>query len=171
MGDRIVVMKDGVIQQADTPQTLYDPPKNIFVAGFIGSPQMNFIDAKIIRYGNGFAVAFGPYSIPIPEGRGGEKVFGEYVDKPVVFGIRPEDLHAEPDMLTATNDAALVEVSVELAELMGAEIYVHGTCAGIPVVVRTPSHISVQTKDTLRLTGDTNKIQLFDKETKYAIGL
>ena len=171
MGDRIVVMKDGKIQQADTPQTLYDSPCNLFVAGFIGSPQMNFIDAKITKVGEEYAVVFGSYTIPIHNGRGGKDVFEPYVGKPVVLGIRPEDIHAEPIMLASTDDNAIIDVTVELAELMGAEIYLHGTCSGVPIVVRTPSRVAIKAGDTARLAVDCNKIHLFDPETTRAIGM
>lgn len=170
MGDRIVVMKDGIIQQADTPQKLYDAPCNLFVAGFIGSPQMNFLDATIVRQGNGYGVSFGPYCLPVHEGKGGAAVFDSYVGRPVVLGIRPENLHAEPVMLSATPDSAVVSVEVELAELMGAEIYVHGQCAGTPVVARVPSRMTVRAGDTMQLTVDLNRIHLFDPETTRVIG-
>ena len=170
MGDRIVVMKDGIIQQADTPQKLYDAPCNLFVAGFIGSPQMNFLDATIVRQGDGYGVSFGPYCLPVHEGKGGAEVFDSYVGRPVVLGIRPENLHAEPVMLSATPDSAVVSVEVELAELMGAEIYVHGQCAGTPVVARVPSRMTVRAGDTMQLAVDLNRIHLFDPETTRVIG-
>ncbi|WP_283674840.1 ABC transporter ATP-binding protein [Butyricicoccus sp. Marseille-Q5471] len=168
MGDRIVVMKDGIIQQADTPQNLYDSPCNMFVAGFIGSPQMNFIDTTISQKGDQYFADFGPYSIPIPQGRGGAEVFGSYVGKSVMMGIRPEDLHGEPAFLDASKES-VIEMDVDLAELMGAEIYLYGTCIGTSLTVRTPARIQARTGDKIRLSIDTNKMHLFNKETEQVI--
>ena len=95
MGDRIVVMKGGEIQQADTPQTLYDHPCNLFVAGFIGSPQMNFMDAELGRDADGYKLTFADQSLHFA----GSDALSEYVGKTVVFGIRPENLHTSGESL------------------------------------------------------------------------
>ena len=92
LGTRIVVMKDGVIQQVDTPQNLYDKPDNLFVAGFMGSPQMNFIDCKVIKDGNEVFLSFGSSKITVPDARAKLLIDKGYEDKTVVFGIRPEDV-------------------------------------------------------------------------------
>ena len=97
MGDRIVVMKGGEIQQADTPQTLYDHPCNLFVAGFIGSPQMNFMDAELGRDADGYKLTFADQSLHFA----GSDALSEYVGKTVVFGIRPENLHTSGEKFTA----------------------------------------------------------------------
>ena len=94
MGDRIVVMKGGEIQQADTPQTLYDHPCNLFVAGFIGSPQMNFMDAELGRDADGYKLTFADQSLHFA----GSDALSEYVGKTVVFGIRPENLHTSGEV-------------------------------------------------------------------------
>ncbi len=97
MGTRIVVMKDGFIQQVDTPQNLYGSPCNVFVAGFIGSPQMNFIDAKLVDNGGKYAVEFGNekvYTVELPESKVNDAV-KESVGKEVILGVRPEHLHDE----------------------------------------------------------------------------
>ncbi len=109
MGDRIVVMKDGFIQQVDTPQRLYDLPCNMFVAGFIGSPQMNFIESVILKKDGKFFVEFGTedtkttrgvkYQIPLPESKNKDGILENYVGKEVIMGIRPEDVHDEPRLL------------------------------------------------------------------------
>ena len=116
MGDRIVVMKDGIIQQVDTPQNLYNYPCNKFVAGFIGSPQMNFVNVKVEKDAAGTVLVFGDYRIPVnkPE-------LQAYVGKEVIMGIRPEDIHAEESFLSIS-DASNIEAKVELAEMMGSEI-------------------------------------------------
>ena len=118
MGDRIVVMKGGEIQQADTPQTLYDHPCNLFVAGFIGSPQMNFMDAELGRDADGYKLTFADQSLHFA----GSDALSEYVGKTVVFGIRPENLHTSGEKFTQ-NTAHTLTMHVDIAELMGAEIY------------------------------------------------
>ena len=123
MGDRIVVMKGGEIQQADTPQTLYDHPCNLFVAGFIGSPQMNFMDAELGRDADGYKLTFADQSLHFA----GSDALSEYVGKTVVFGIRPENLHTSGEKFTQ-NAAHTLTMHVDIAELMGAEIYAHCTC-------------------------------------------
>ena len=132
MGDRIVVMKGGEIQQADTPQTLYDHPCNLFVAGFIGSPQMNFMDAELGRDADGYKLTFADQSLHFA----GSDALSEYVGKTVVFGIRPENLHTSGEKFTQ-NAAHTLTMHVDIAELMGAEIYAHCTCDG--TCVRRPA--------------------------------
>lgn len=169
MGDRIVVMKDGVIQQADTPQMLYDHPCNMFVAGFIGSPQMNFMDAVLEKSAEGYQLQLGESRIPIPLGRGGDSQYAAYVGKTVVLGVRPEHFHAEPAFLEASADS-VIELEVELAEMMGSEVYLYGTaCGGKQITVRTPSRVQARTGSRIRLAIDTNKMHLFEKESECAI--
>lgn len=163
MGDRIVVMKDGVIQQYDTPQTLYNYPCNKFVAGFIGSPQMNFINAEVKKKGDAYALAFDRYEIPVQKPE-----LEAYVGKEVILGIRPEDIHAEEAFLAISADSN-VEAKVDLAEMMGSEIYLYFQCAGQKVVARVPSRTAIQADDVAKLAFDTNKIHIFDAETENII--
>lgn len=168
MGDRIVVMKDGEIQQVDTPQNLYDSPCNMFVAGFIGSPQMNFIDVVVKQTAGGYAVSFGPYDVPIQPGKAEGSRLADYVGKTVVMGVRPEDLHTEPAFLDASPES-VIDFHVDIAELMGAEVYLYGDSAGVSLTVRAPSRVKAESGDTIRLAVDAYKIHLFDKETERAI--
>jgi multiple sugar transport system ATP-binding protein len=163
MGDRIVVMKDGVIQQNDTPQNLYDFPCNLFVAGFIGSPQMNFLDAVIRESGGGYVAEVCGNNIQLPARMDKEKL-GAYVGKTVVLGIRPEDIAAVG--LDQPHD---LEAGIEIAELMGAEINLHLDCQGNKIVVRAESTYTGREGDTGALKLDTNKIHLFNKESELAI--
>ena len=165
MGDRIVVMKDGVIQQNDAPQVLYDYPCNLFVAGFIGSPQMNFLDTVIAKEGDGYVAQVCGTAVALPA-RMNEAV-APYVGKTVVLGIRPEDVIAAdagqpagPESLTST---------VEIAELMGSEISLHVDCQGNRMVIRTEPTFKGREGDTAILTFKNEKIHLFDKETEQAI--
>lgn len=168
MGDRIVVMKDGIIQQVDTPQNLYDTPCNLFVAGFIGSPQMNFINVTVGGQAGAYTVSFGSYTIPVHAGKDTDKALETYIGKNVVMGIRPEDLHSEPVFLEMSPES-IISFNVDIAELMGAEVYLYGESSGQPITVRAPSRLHVQSGDTVRLAIDCNKMHLFDKETEQAI--
>ena len=121
LGTRIVVLKDGIIQQVDTPQNLYNKPNNLFVAGFIGSPQMNFIDANVVKNGSEVDIQFGDYSFKLPENKTKALIDGGYVGKEVIIGIRPEDIHDE-DIFLSTSNESIVDAEVEITELLGAEI-------------------------------------------------
>ena len=107
MGTRIVVMKDGYIQQVDTPQALYERPYNMFVAGFIGSPQMNFITAKVERRGDEIHLLFGKDDIRLPEGKAKKLEGTDYIGREVIMGIRPENLHDEPGILEQFADSVV----------------------------------------------------------------
>ena len=163
MGDRIVVMKDGVIQQVDTPQNLYNNPCNKFVAGFIGSPQMNFLEAAVEKEGEEFALVFGEHRIHVrkPE-------LASYVGRKVIFGIRPEDIHAEESFLSMS-EGSNIQAKVNLAEMMGFEIYLYLTCSGQRIVARVPSRTGIRADDEVRLALDTNKIHIFHSETEEVI--
>lgn len=168
MGDRICVMKDGVIQQYDTPQNLYSHPCNLFVAGFIGSPQMNFIDATVIRSQDGFALEFGGFCIPIPQGKIANVDLNGYVNKTVVLGLRPEDLHMEEAFLEMSKES-VISAEVEIAEMMGAEIYLYLQCQGQRMIARVPSRTRAASGDQIQIAIDRNKMHLFDKETEQVI--
>ena len=136
MGDRIVVMKDGYIQQIDTPTNLYNDPVNQFVAGFIGSPQMNFIDAKLLKVDGKYVVEFGSedtkttrgvkYQVTVPESKVDPEVLEPLVDQEVVLGVRPECIHDEPAFL-AQATTGVINTTVEVTEMMGAETYLYST--------------------------------------------
>ena len=178
MGDRIVVMKDGFIQQVDTPQHLYDLPCNMFVAGFIGSPQMNFIESKLLKKGNDFFVEFGSedtkttrgkkYQIPLPASKNAKGVLDEYVDKEVMMGIRPEDVHDEPRYLEQLTDC-MVKADVEVTELMGAETYLYLNVEGFSYTARVEPTSTARPGDNVDIVLDNSKIHLFDKETERTI--
>ena len=164
MGDRIVVMKDGIIQQNDAPQVLYDTPCNLFVAGFIGSPQMNFLDAVITAKGSGYTAKLpGGEEVALPA-RMNKEVLGAYEGKTVVLGIRPEDVEA----VTAGEPHDL-DARIEIAELMGAEINLHLDYKGVRIVARTGSTYPGREGATGSLRFKQDKIHLFDKETEKAI--
>ena len=175
MGDRIVVMKDGFIQQVDTPQNLYEKPCNMFVAGFMGSPQMNFIDAQLNFKDGGVYVKFGGtkengkfYEIKLPEGKAKSEDLKDYDGKNVVLGIRPENIRDEEVFLSANADY-VVDAHVEVTELMGAETYLYLEIEGVPVVARVSPRNTAKNGDDIKLAFDVNRIHLFDKETEKVI--
>ncbi len=168
MGDRIVVMKDGFIQQVDTPQNLYDYPCNIFVAGFIGSPQMNFLPAVLQKQGGQFAAMFGDTPIVLPEGKGDPEKLAHYIGREVVLGVRPENLHDQAVYMDLPTTSVL-HARVDLAELMGSEIYLYADCQGAKLVARVPPRSRTKDGDLIDLAVDCTKIHLFDKETEETI--
>lgn len=167
MGDRIVVMKDGFIQQVDTPQNLYDLPVNEFVAGFMGSPQMNFIDATLVKEGADYYVTFGAAKIKVPANKANAEI-ANYVGKEIVFGIRPEDVHDEPEFIEKHPEARAT-ADVEVTELMGAETYLYLNCEGNALTARVEPTSTAKTGDKTTIALDMNKMHLFDKETEKTI--
>lgn len=166
MGDRIAVIKDGIIQQIDTPQNLYDHPGNLFVGGFIGSPQMNLIEATIKKIEDSYCAVFGETKIMIPEQVMSADVCASYEGKPVVLGIRPEfisEASSQPDKNT------LITGDVDLAESMGAEKYVYFVCEDCPCIAKVPGSSSIQSGDRISFAVDCAMIHVFDQETGLTI--
>ncbi len=168
MGDRIVVMKDGFIQQVDNPQALYEKPCNIFVAGFIGSPQMNFIDATVEVKGEKAVIKFGTFEIEVPESKIKASKIKDYNGKAVTLGVRPENLYDDAEHLSAATTGVL-ECHVEVTEMMGAETYLYLTCDGAPITARVDPKTTARVGDTIKVAVDINKIHVFDKDTEQAI--
>ncbi|KGG80247.1 sugar ABC transporter ATP-binding protein [Caloranaerobacter azorensis H53214] len=169
MGDRIVVMKDGVIQQAATPQEVYEKPANMFVAGFIGSPQMNFIDVVIEGDDvNNCNLVFGNVKIRLPEGKAKIVKQKGYFGKKVIMGIRPEDLHDEKVFIEASRDS-VVKAKVEVTEMMGSETYLYINIEGNNAIARVDSRSKARIGDIIELALDKNRIHLFDKDTEVSI--
>ncbi|EMT46804.1 MULTISPECIES: ABC transporter ATP-binding protein [Anoxybacillus] len=164
MATRLVVMKDGVIQQVGTPKEVYEKPENIFVGGFIGSPAMNFLRG-VLQDG---VFAIGDVKIAVPEGK--MKVLREqgYVGKEVILGIRPEDFHDEPVFLEASQNTK-VRAHVEVAELLGAEIMVYSQISGQEFVARVDARTDVKAGQTIDLALDMNKAHFFDVNTELRI--
>jgi multiple sugar transport system ATP-binding protein len=168
MGTRIVVMKDGLIQQVDTPQHIYDHPTNIFVAGFIGSPQMNFMDAKVEEKNGKVALVFGDDTVVLPEDKAVAVRKGGYIGKDVIMGIRPEDLDDSAEFI-AKHPESIVSATVEVTELMGAETYIYLAKGKSNIIARVNGSSKAQVGDVLKLALDTSKIHVFDKETENTV--
>ena len=168
LGSRIVVMKDGIVQQVDTPTNLYDTPGNLFVAGFIGSPQMNFIDATVVKEGADLYLAYGKGHKVLVTPEKAAKL-GAYVGKEVIFGIRPEDVFSAAKYADA-NANNTVEANVRVFEMLGAEVFIYLTVDDtIDVTCREHPSVKVKNGEALKIAFDLNKIHVFDKATEMVI--
>ena len=187
MATRIVVMKDGLIQQVDTPQNLYDNPVNIFVAGFIGTPQMNFINGTLTQEKGSKDVYFNfdGNSLKLPAEKAANEALQEYIGKEVVAGLRPECIHDAPMQLEVFKDSC-IDVDVDVTELMGAEIYLYlnsydrtpkeGMSSGKEItedptrlIARVSSRSTSRAGDQIRVALDVSRIHIFDKDTERCI--
>lgn len=170
LGTRIVVMKDGLIQQVDSPQNLYDKPQNLFVAGFMGSPQMNFADATVVKEGSDVFVEFGEnHKLKLPEGKAKKVVDAGYVDKEVIIGIRPEDLHDE-EMFINNYPDAVIDATVRVYELLGAEVFLYFTIDDVlDITARVNPRTTARPDDVVKIAFDMSKVHVFDKDTEQVI--
>jgi len=168
MGTRIVVMKDGFVQQIDTPQALYDRPCNVFVAGFMGSPQMNFADVRVEKRGEEIHLLFGKEDIKLPEGKAKKLEGTDYIGKEVVMGIRPEAIHDEAVFIEQMGDSVM-DGKVDVVEMLGSETHLNLIISDITFTAKVNSRTKARAGDTIKIAFDTNKIHLFDKETERVI--
>ena len=168
MGTRIVVMKDGFIQQVASPQTLYERPVNLFVAGFIGSPQMNFINVTVEKRGEGIYLVFGEHSLKLPEGQAKKITAENYIGKEVIMGIRPEHIHDEAVYLESMPES-VTTANVEVIEMLGSETLLYLFIDEVSITARVNPRTTARTGDTIKVAFDTNRIHLFDKDTEKVI--
>ncbi|MCL2125926.1 MAG: sn-glycerol-3-phosphate ABC transporter ATP-binding protein UgpC [Oscillospiraceae bacterium] len=163
MGDRIVVLNAGLVQQVDTPQKLYDCPNNVFVAGFIGSPQMNFIDATLKKDGGGYVLGINGDSLRIPADKVMDAL-AQYDGRSVKLGIRPENINDDADYVAAHSDSAISAV-VEVSELMGSEVYLYLRYGDNMLTARVAPTTKSKIGDNIKVSLDMNKLHLFDIES------
>ena len=168
LGTRIVVMNAGIVQQVDTPQALYETPNNLFVAGFIGSPQMNFLDAKCTVKGDAVELDLGESTITLTGDKAKKLIDGGYDGKTVVMGIRPEDVYDDEETVAANADT-VIESTVRVYELLGAEVYLYFDYAGANFTARVKPNTTARTGDQIKVALEPSKIHVFDKETEMAI--
>ena len=166
MATRIAVMNKGKLQQIDTPQALYDKPANMFVAGFIGSPAMNFFPAKLRKDGDKIMVDTGVFAVAIPSERA--KPYYPYVDRNVFFGIRPEDIH-NPEFVPPEIHASLVEATVDVTELMGNEIFLYLMAGSSNFIARVDPRTRFKIGEKVQVVFNMNNFHIFDPETELAI--
>lgn len=166
MGTRIAVLRDGLLQQLDTPQQVYDHPSNMFVAGFIGSPSMNFVEAKITGSADEIWVDAGSFKVKVPEQH--RKALAPRLDTEVFFGIRPEDLfdpkYAPPDM---TEDSEF-KAAVDVTELLGSLIYLYVIIGDHQMVAVVDPRTDFKTGDEVQMMMDMNKMHIFDRHSQEA---
>ncbi|HTP01321.1 MAG TPA: sn-glycerol-3-phosphate ABC transporter ATP-binding protein UgpC [Anaerolineales bacterium] len=165
MATRIAVINRGKLQQLDTPQNLYNFPANLFVAGFIGSPAMNFFPAKLRKNGKLIADA-GEFQVPLPDSK--VKEFEPYVNKDIIFGIRPEDVH-DVDFVPSNIQAAKVGARVDVTELMGNEILLYLLTGKNTFVARVDPRSKMRVGDQVQVAFDMDKFHVFDAATEKAI--
>ncbi len=168
MGTRIAVMRDGVLQQIDSPKSLYDKPTNMFVAGFIGSPAMNFFEARLNR-GNGTLMveAGDAFALPVPKDKA--EALGSYVGKDIYFGVRPEDVHDEHFVPRGVNEDAKIQVHASVVEVMGSEIFAYVERGNKEFIGRFDPRSQVRTGDTVDVVVDMDKMHIFDRDSEKAL--
>ena len=166
MGTRIVVMRDGILQQVDTPQTLYNYPSNVFVAGFIGSPAMNFFDATVTGDQDRLYLDTGGFRVAVPS----ERAAGlrPYLGREVIFGIRPEDVH-DPSYAAPGINGAPVEANVDVTELMGNEVFLYLLAGSKSFIARVDPRTSYRVGNQARVLFNMDNMHVFDRETEQAI--
>ncbi|MCR5695088.1 MAG: sn-glycerol-3-phosphate ABC transporter ATP-binding protein UgpC [Clostridia bacterium] len=168
MGSRIVVMKDGYIQQVDSPQVLYEKPVNEFVAGFIGSPQMNFATVRVEKSGADVLLRLGRWTFKLPQRKAEVLEHYGYIDKEVKMGIRPEHVHDEPVYIEQFSDC-MIEATIDVVELLGSESLLYFTLEGTPFVSRVKPRNNVYVGDTMKFAINSERIHIFDKDTEVII--
>jgi multiple sugar transport system ATP-binding protein len=164
MATRLVVMKDGLIQQVGTPKDVYEKPENVFVGGFIGSPAMNFLNGRVEEG----KFVLGNVSVAIPEGK--MKVLRDqgYVGKEVILGVRPEDIHDEPVFIEASQGTK-ISVKIDVSELTGAETMLYSSLNGQDFIARVDARSTIKPGDVLDLAIDMNKTHFFDAASELRI--
>jgi multiple sugar transport system ATP-binding protein len=166
MASRIAVMSKGILQQIDSPQNLYDKPNNLFVAGFIGSPAMNFFKSTLRKEDGRMIVDGGSFHVEVPENR--HDMYTGYIDKPVIFGIRPEDIK-DPHFLPPGIFPQSVPTKVDVTELMGNEIQLYMTTGEHSFVARVDPRTRARMGDDTEMAFNMNNMHLFDIDTEQAI--
>ena len=167
LGTRIIVMKDGLVMQVDSPRNLYERPNNLFVAGFMGSPQMNFLDGVIKVEGDVANIEVAGKKIPLPPAKSKKLIDGKYDGKTVTFGIRPEDVD-DSEMFIETSKCVF-ESTIKVYELLGSEVFLYFDLAEFPITARVDARTTARPGDVVKFGFNIEKIHVFDKETEQVI--
>ena len=168
MATRIVVMNNGAIQQVGEPQELYDRPRNLFVAGFIGSPAMNFFDGTVVREDGGLAIDTGGFKLPVAKEK--ESQLSAYIGKKIVLGIRPENIHAAQFTPSGIR-AHPLEAEVDVTESMGNELILYLLLDGKQFLARVDPRTDARPGQKIQVAMDIERLHMFDPETSESIGL
>jgi multiple sugar transport system ATP-binding protein len=166
MGHRIAVMRDGVLQQLDTPQTLYDRPANLFVAGFIGSPAMNFFQGQLVSEADSMYVQAPDFKLKVPDSK--QPRLQGSSGKEVIFGVRPEYIHHRNEVRDVT-EGQTANVSVSVVEPLGSEVYAYLAVGGQEFIARMDATAKPRAGETIEAVFDTEHLHIFDKETELAL--
>lgn len=169
LGTRIVVMKDGIVQQIDTPQNLYDHPRNLFVASFIGSPQINLIDVEVLKENEDVFVKNNYLKLKLPKEKADLLNEKNYIGKKVIFGIRPESIYDEEEFLEKADKEAIIDAKVRVYELMGAEVYLYFDLGEDQITARVKPSTQAKVGESTKFAFDMEKSYLFDPETSLII--
>ena len=169
MGTRIAVLRDGMLQQIDAPQVLYDHPTNMFVAGFIGSPSMNFVDATLEGTPDNMVVNCGSFKVPVPPSHAPKLT--SVLGKECFFGIRPEDMYEPkyaPPEVTGSGIDARMRARVDVTEPLGAEIYLYLLAGEKQLIARVDPRTRAEVGDEVEMLLDVSKLHIFDRQTQEA---
>ena len=166
MGERIVVMKDGLVQQVDTPLNLYDRPANLFVSGFIGSPAMNFIDSALTDAGGKLLIDAGSFRLEVPSDLVSQA--RPWAGRRVVFGVRPEDI-ADRAMANGAQPAWTIKATVDVHEPLGSDSILYLTAGAHSIVARVDARTQARMGDSVEVIFNMRKMHLFNPETQQAI--
>jgi multiple sugar transport system ATP-binding protein len=167
MGTRIAVMRDGILQQLDTPQALYDNPANMCVAGFIGSPSMNFFEATLQRNDGGVMLDLGPVALPVPAAK--LEGIADHIGQPVYFGIRPEDIHDTHYVPRGVDEGGKLAANVTVVEPLGSEVYAFVDMGGKELVARLDPRTNARVGQPLDIIANMDKMHVFDRQTERAL--
>ncbi len=167
MADRIAVMNEGIIQQVGSPQELYDSPVNVFVAGFIGSPAMNFFKASVVENGEGVRLEGEGFKIDVPDDRAEE--IRHYTGRTMKFGVRPENIH-DTEFVPSGITAAPSRVTVDVTEPMGNEVFLHLMAGEVKLLARVDPRTSIREGDQVEVIIDMERMQIFDPKTDETLG-
>jgi len=166
MGTRIALLRDGILQQLDTPQNLYDHPVNLFVAGFIGAPTMNFFDITLVEEDSTLYADGGTFKVEIPEDK--RQALLPYKGQEVIMGIRPENIH-DPRFVPPGITGAKIKSKVDVTELMGNEIFVYLTTGNHSFIARVDPRSDLQAGDEVDIVVNMDRMKVFDRRTEEAI--
>jgi multiple sugar transport system ATP-binding protein len=166
MADRMFIMNEGFLQQAGAPLEVYKKPNNKFVAGFIGSPAMNFIDSKIVKENGDYFIDAESFKVKAPQAFYSK--IADYAGKEVIFGLRPEDLY-DKQFFSNAAPSNTIKTKVDVIEPLGAEIFIYLTCGKYSMVGKMDTRTQIEVEQDMEVAIDMEKTHIFDPKTLLAI--